>query len=99
MAIQLSDNALVVLKKRGYLLDYGEAKWETPDEMFRRVAKLIASADQKYPSDRDGTKKTEEEFYRAMTNLEYLSGSVLLNAGRKRKQFSACYVLRLIDSL
>ncbi|MBI2310139.1 adenosylcobalamin-dependent ribonucleoside-diphosphate reductase [Candidatus Collierbacteria bacterium] len=95
----LSDNALVVLKKRGYLLPK-----EIPDQMFRRVANLIASADKKYlrvkgdKADQE-IKKVADDFYRAMSNLEYLSGSVLLNAGRKHKQFSACYVLPLSDSL
>jgi ribonucleoside-diphosphate reductase alpha chain len=94
MMSNLSENAIVVLKKRGYLLPK-----ETPDQMFRRTAKLIASADKNYGADPAGIKKTEEDFYKAMSSLEYLSGSVLLNAGRKRKQFSACYVLPLSDSL
>jgi len=58
------------------------------EKMFRRVAKLIA-----------GGVDYEKEFYQMMSNLEYLSGSVLLNAGKKYKQFSACYVLPLEDSL
>jgi ribonucleoside-diphosphate reductase alpha chain len=80
---KLSTNALAVLKKRGYL-----KRGETVEKMFRRVAKLIA----------EGT-DYEKEFYQIMSNLEYLSGSVLLNAGKKYKQFSACYVLPLEDSL
>jgi len=90
----LSDNALMVLNKRGYLLP-----GETPDRMFRRVAKLIASADKNYGASSADLKKTENDFYQAFVSLEYLSGSVLLNAGRKHKQFSACYVLSLSDSL
>jgi len=80
---KLSINALAVLKKRGYL-----KRGETVEKMFRRVAKLIAKG-----SD------FEKNFYQMMSNLEYLSGSVLLNAGKKYKQFSACYVLPLEDSL
>ena len=90
----LSSNAIVVLKKRGYLLPK-----ETSDQMFRRTAKLIASADKNYGVSSAGIKKTEDDFYKIMSGLEYLSGSVLLNAGRKHKQFSACYVLPLSDSL
>ena len=67
--------------------------------MFRRSAKLIASADKNYGTSPADLKKTENDFYQAMSSLEYLSGSVLLNAGRKHKQFSACYVLPLTDSL
>ena len=90
----LSANALTVLNKRGYLL-----AGETPDQMFRRAAKLIASADKNYGASAADLKKTENDFYQAMSSLEYLSGSVLLNAGRKHRQFSACYVLPLTDSL
>ncbi len=90
----LSDNALTVLTKRGYLL-----AGETPDQMFRRAAKLIASADKNYGASAADLKKTENDFYQMMSSLEYLSGSVLLNAGRKHRQFSACYVLPLTDSL
>lgn len=102
MSTSLSDNALVVLRKRGYLRQKstsGVTSWETPDEMFRRVAKLIAGADEAYGATVADIKKTADEFYRAMVNLEYLSGSVLLNAARERKQFSACYVLPLTDSI
>ena len=80
---KLSINALAVLKKRGYL-----KRGETVEKMFRRVAKLIA-----------GGTDYEKEFCQMMSDLEYLSGSVLLNAGKKYKQFSACYVLPLEDSL
>lgn len=94
MNTTLSDNALVVLKKRGYLRE-----GEKADTMFRRVARLIASADKKYGATSAEIRSTEDTFYRAMSSLEYLSGSVLLNAARERKQFSACYVLPLTDSL
>jgi ribonucleoside-diphosphate reductase alpha chain len=94
LPVTLSDNALTVLNKRGYLLP-----GETPDQMFRRAAKLIAAADKNYGASAADLKKTENDFYLVMSNLEYLSGSVLLNAGRQHQQFSACYVLPLTDSL
>ena len=90
----LSENAIVVLKKRGYLM-----LKETPEQMFHRTARLIASADKNYGVSPSRIKKIEDDFYKIMSDLEYLSGSVLLNAGRKHKQFSACYVLPLSDSL
>ena len=55
----LSDNALVVLKKRGYLLPD-----ETPDQMFHRTAKLIASADKNYGSTPAELKKQKVIFTR-----------------------------------
>lgn len=90
----LSDNAMTVLRKRGYINSA-----ETSDDMFRRSAQLIASSDKNYGATKAQIKKTAEAFYQMQANLEYLSGSVLLNSARRHQQFSACYVLPLTDSL
>jgi ribonucleoside-diphosphate reductase alpha chain len=68
--------------------------------MFRRVAQNIASADAKYGRSQDGVKKTEEEFFEMMTNLDFLPNSpTLMNAGRELQQLSACFVLSIDDSM
>ena len=41
----LSENVMKVLKAR-YLLKFEDGKQEKPDELFRRVARAIASADE-----------------------------------------------------
>ncbi|MHC1566873.1 MAG: ribonucleotide reductase N-terminal alpha domain-containing protein [Candidatus Syntropharchaeia archaeon] len=65
--MDLSRNALEVLKRR-YLLknDRGEIV-ETPSQMFRRVASTIGKADEFY-----GSRSSEDEFYELMKNLEFL---------------------------
>lgn len=99
MTSKLSQNALTVLKRR-YLRKNLQCKIvETPDGMFRRVARHIAGADKiynpKYP-----VHKTEKVFYNFMANLEFLPNSpTLMNAGRRSGQLAACFVIPVEDSL
>lgn len=95
----LSANALTVLKKR-YLKKNKEGRIiETPFEMFKRVARNIASADLIYDKGAN-IKKREEEFLAIMVNLEFLPNSpALMNAGRELQQLAACFVLPVEDSL
>ncbi|MEM4245005.1 MAG: vitamin B12-dependent ribonucleotide reductase [Candidatus Nanoarchaeia archaeon] len=95
----LNVNALTVLDRR-YLLKDKEGKViETPEKMFRRVARNIAKADAKYYSKKD-VKKIEKEFFGIMSNLEFLPNSpTLMNAGTRIGQLSACYVIPVHDSI
>jgi ribonucleoside-diphosphate reductase alpha chain len=80
-----------VLQKRYLLKDKYENVIETPEEMFKRVSKTVASADNLY-GDTD-TGKTEREFYHVMSRLEFLPNSpTLMNAGTLINQLSACFV-------
>jgi len=93
----LTENALTVLKKRYLLKNEKGEIIETPEQMFRRVAKNIASADEKYGGD---VKKAEEDFYKIMSNLDFLPNSpTLMNAGTSIQQLSACFVLPIEDSM
>ncbi len=98
---QITDNSLVVLKKR-YLQknDRGELA-ETPEGMFRRVADALAEPDgRKYGKSPAQVKAVADEFYRAMASLEYLPNSpTLMNAGTGAGTLSACFVLPLTDSM
>ena len=97
--INLSENARQVLEKRYLKKDKQGNIIETPEEMFRRVANTIASAELIYDSGAD-VKAKEEEFYRLMANLEFLPNSpTLMNAGRELGQLSACFVIPVEDTM
>lgn len=98
--ISLTPNSLKVLEKR-YLQKDEEGKVvESPEELFRRVARTIASADLRFGRSESDVALTEEEFYMMITSLEFLPNSpTLMNAGRKLGQLSACFVLPVDDSM
>ncbi len=98
--INLTTNSLKVLEKR-YLKKNEEGKVvETAEELFRRIARTIASADMKYGKSVADIVLLEEEFYSIMTSLDFLPNSpTLMNAGRRLGQLSACFVLPVDDSM
>lgn len=98
--LNLTTNSLKVLEKR-YLKKNEEGKVvETAEELFRRIARAIASADMKYGKSEADTVLLEEEFYSITTSLDFLPNSpTLMNAGRRLGQLSACFVLPVDDSM
>ena len=95
--MKLTRNALTVLKTR-YLLRDGHGRIiETPEEMFRRVARTIASSENQYGGKAE---EWEDKYYDAMSNLLFLPNTpTLINAGKELGQLAACFVLPVDDSM
>lgn len=95
--LKLGINAITVLQARYLLKDEKGHILETPSQLFQRVAKAIAEPDKKWKQD---AKKSEEEFYKAMTQREFLPNTpTLMNAGTRLGQLAACFVLPVEDNL
>ena len=96
---EISKNAMTVLEKRYLAKDENGVLTETVEDMFRRVADTIASADTNYDNTAD-IRKLSDDFYEMMTELRFLPNSpTLMNAGRVLGQLSACFVLPVEDSM
>ncbi|MGD0856415.1 MAG: ribonucleotide reductase N-terminal alpha domain-containing protein, partial [Dehalococcoidia bacterium] len=96
--LKLTENALVVLEKRYLQKDESGKIIETPEGMFRRVSRHIASAELIFDKNAK-VQEWEDKFYRLMTSLAFLPNSpTLMNAGRELGQLSACFVLPIEDS-
>ena len=100
MTLALSENALKVLERRYLKKDEEGRVIETPEEMFRRVARAIAEADKLYGKSEAEIKKLEDSFFDVMTALEFVPNSpCLMNAGKDLGQLSACFTLPIDDSM
>ncbi|MCL5265324.1 MAG: adenosylcobalamin-dependent ribonucleoside-diphosphate reductase [Chloroflexi bacterium] len=98
-ALKLSANAKYILEKRYLQKNEKREVIESPEQLFRRVARNIASVDAMY-NPRANIARREEEFYQVMANLEFLPNTpTLMNAGMPIQQLSACFVLPVEDSL
>lgn len=97
--ISFTENALKVLEKRYLRRDVTGQAVETPEDLFRRVARNIAQADLRYDPDANLT-DIENMFYEMMISLDFLPNSpTLMNAGRELQQLAACFVLPVEDSM
>ena len=98
--LSLSSNARTVLEKR-YLVknDKGQAV-EQPEDLFWRVATVVAEADRRYGASDGAVQTVAEQFYFLMTQRRFEPNSpTLMNAGRPLGQLSACFVLPVADAL
>ena len=90
----LSDNALQILEDRYLLKDSVGNLIETPQHLFKRVAKVIASCE------KADKVHWEQHFYSLLSKFLFLPNSpTLMNAGCENGQLSACFVLPVEDSL
>jgi len=95
--MELSENALKVLRARYLLKDARGNVIETPEGMFQRVSKAIAQSEALYGED---PSYWQERFYELLTDLRFLPNSpLLMNAGKELGQLAACFVLPVEDSM
>lgn len=93
----LGKNALKVLKARYLLKDEKGRITETPEEMFRRVARTAASTEALYGG---SPGQWEEQFFDVMNKQLFLPNTpALINAGKDMGQLAACFVLPVDDSM
>ncbi|MEA3255464.1 MAG: ribonucleotide reductase N-terminal alpha domain-containing protein, partial [Candidatus Altiarchaeota archaeon] len=98
--LKLNVNAVKVLEERYLRKDVNRVVIETPGDMFRRVAKTISAVESRYGRNKKQVMGLENEFYKMMSNLEFLPNSpTLMNAGTDMGQLSACFVLPVEDSM
>ena len=96
----LSANARTVLEKRYLVKDKSGKPVETPEDMFWRVATVVAEADRRYGAGDQEVYDTAVQFYELMTQRRFEPNSpTLMNAGRPLGQLSACFVLPVADAL
>ena len=98
--VTLSANARTVLEKRYMVKDKSGKPVEKPEDMFWRVATVVAEADRRYGASDGAVQALAEEFYFLMTQRRFEPNSpTLMNAGRPLGQLSACFVLPVEDAL
>jgi ribonucleoside-diphosphate reductase alpha chain len=96
----LSPSAITVLEDRYLTRDDEGRITETPTELFRRVARAVAAAEETWGTTTEERQRIEEEYYRLMATRTFLPNSpTLMNAGRRLGMLSACFVLPLGDSI
>jgi len=97
--VPFSPNAIRVLERRYLKKDFDGNPIERPEEMLRRVARVVAGSETIYDPNAD-LDAIEEEFYQLMAELKFIPNSpTLMNAGRDLGQLSACFVLPVEDSM
>ncbi|MCU0556391.1 MAG: vitamin B12-dependent ribonucleotide reductase [Desulfobacterales bacterium] len=97
--LNLSENARKVLERRYLKKDADGRLLETPQQMFRRVACHVASAEKNYGAE-TRVREVADVFYQLMAEAKFLPNSpTLMNAGRRLGQLAACFVLPVEDSM
>lgn len=97
--MQLTHIARTVLEKR-YLRVREDGTRETPDDMLRRVARVIAAEEARYGASQQEVQRLEEAFYGLMDRQDFMPNSpTFTGAGTAIGQLSACFVLPVGDSL
>src|SRR5687767_15314541 len=98
--VTLTQNARTVLEKRYLVKNEKGHPVEQPEDLFWRVATVVAEADRRYGASEGAVQEVAEQFYFLMTQRRFIPNSpTLMNAGRPLGQLSACFVLPVEDAL
>lgn len=96
---QFSENAVRMMKKR-YLLRDQSGNYETPEEMFRRVARALAAVEKNYGKSEVAVEEFSNDFFEVMARQEFTpAGRTLTNAGGGTALIANCIVLPIHDSM
>jgi len=91
--------ALRVLEERYLRRDPQGRVVETPEELFRRVARGVAAAEARYGGAAVVARQTEA-FYEALASLKFLPNTpTLMNADIPEGQLAACFVIPVQDDM
>jgi ribonucleoside-diphosphate reductase alpha chain len=72
---------------------------ETPEELFRRVARGVAAAEARY-SGAEAVARQTEAFYQVLSALKFLPNTpTLMNADLPQGQLAACFVIPVQDDM
>ena len=97
--VRLPQNALEVLIHRYSLRDEKGEAVETPEQIFGRVARVVAEAENQYI---DGMRAEEVKMkvYEMLCDLRFMpNGRTIANAGTGFGQLANCYVLPIEDEM
>ena len=99
MKNELTPNARTVLEARYLRRDEQGRVDETPEQMFMRVARAVAAAEDPFGG-AAVVAEAQERFFDLLASLTFLPNSpTLMNAGIRLGQLAACFVLPVDDSL
>jgi len=97
LELNLSENSLLVLKRR-YLRKETDGKpSETVEEMFHRVCQHVAAVEEQWGGD---VGQVEAEYYDLVTKFRFVPNSpTFTGAGTPLGQLAACFVLPVLDDM
>ena len=91
--------ALRVLEERYLRRDPDGRVMETPEELFLRVARGVAAAEERYGGPEAVARRTAD-FHEALRSLKFLPNTpTLMNAGLPQGQLAACFVIPIEDDM
>ena len=98
--LPFSPNALKIIAGKYLQRDENGNVYETPEEMYERIAKSIANVEKDYGKSKEEIKDINEKFLKMLTDFEFIpAGRTIANAGTKNRLVSNCIVIHFEDSM